>query len=85
MANVGKYQDLIRHFVIENLARERGITSPISDEDSLIEQGIVDSMGIVQLVGHLERTLSIKIPDEDIIPENFDSIVSLAAYIDRMR
>jgi acyl carrier protein len=85
VGSTDKFKDLIRQFVCERLARERGVTETVSDQDSLIELGIIDSMGIVQLLGHLESSLKIKIPDEDIVPDNFDSIESLAAYLDRPR
>jgi len=84
MANIGKYKDQIRQFVTEKLAREKGIADPISDHDSLIEKGIIDSLGIMLLVGHLEKKLAIKVPDEDIVPENFESIESLAQYLERL-
>lgn len=85
MAARSDYTDLIRGFVVQKLARERGDTETITDEESLIERGIVDSLGIVQLVGHLEGTLALKIPDEEIVPENFDSVASIASYIARLR
>jgi acyl carrier protein len=55
----------------------------LADEDSLAEQGIVDSTGVLQLVSFLEETYSITVEDEELTPENLDSIGSITAYLYR--
>ena len=50
-------------------------------KDNLIESGIIDSMGIQKLIGFLESRFSIHIADEDLIPENFESIESIESFI----
>ena len=47
--------------------------------------GILDSMAIMQLVGHLEKHYSITVPTEEIDPANFESINALTAFIDKQR
>lgn len=52
-------------------------------EDSFLENGIVDSTGVLELVEFVETEYSIKVEDDELIPENFDSIQRLVNYIDR--
>jgi acyl carrier protein len=53
----------------------------IKDEDSLLESGIVDSLGILDLVAFLEKTYGIRVGDEELNPENFGSIASVARFV----
>ena len=53
----------------------------IGDEDSLLDAQLIDSLGILQLVGYLEETFGIEVTDEDLTPENFDSIGALTRYV----
>lgn len=68
-------------FVLERFpfARQRRVAR----EDSLLESGIVDSLGVVELVEFLERTFGISVSEEDLLPENFDSIRRMADLVDR--
>lgn len=81
MSTSGNPKEQIRQFLTEKVARGKGITDPISDSDNLIESGIIDSLGITRLVTYLEKTLLVKVPDEDIVPENFESIEALVRYL----
>jgi len=86
MTTSGSRKEQVRQFITEVLAKGRGTLAPtIADADNLIEGGIVDSLGITRLVDYLERTFSIKIPDEDIVPENFESITALERYLQSSR
>lgn len=70
----------------QHLAREilfTGSTYPHRDEDSFLEHGIVDSMGVMQLVMYVEEHFGVAVNDADIVPDNFDSVARLAAYIRR--
>jgi acyl carrier protein len=51
------------------------------DDDSLADEGIIDSTGIVELVLFLEETFQMDIPEDDVLPEQFDSIGRLADYV----
>jgi acyl carrier protein len=66
-------KDQIRQFVREELASAKGITL-VSDDQSLIENGVVDSLGIFRLVTFLEETFGVKIGDEEISAENLQSV-----------
>lgn len=58
---------------------------PLTVDDDLIESGIIDSLGIMSLLAFIEERFSLKIPPEDLLPENFSSINSIVALVDRQR
>jgi acyl carrier protein len=49
----------------------------------LVQSGIVDSLGMVDLVQFLEETFTIRINDEDMVPDNFDTVAAMAAFVER--
>jgi len=71
----------VKQFLIENFLF--GQDSGLRDDSSLIEQGIIDSTGILELVAFLEEHFGITVGDEDLVPENLDSINSLATFVER--
>lgn len=69
----------IRKFVIDNyLFGEEG---KLGNEDSFMETGIIDSTGILELVRFLESTYRIKVEDEELIPDNLDSVNKIVSFI----
>jgi acyl carrier protein len=54
-------------------------------DDSFIEKGIIDSTGILQLVEFVEQEFGLQVADEDLIPENLDSISRLVAFVERKK
>ena len=75
-------KDKIRKYVAENfLFSNNGFT--LDDDESFLEAGVVDSLGVVELVSFVEENYKISVPDDDIVPDNFDSVDNLAAYIAR--
>lgn len=70
----------IRSYILENvLAGTRGAT--LDDNDSFLEKGIIDSTGILELVSFIEDEFKIQVRDEELVPDNFDSVSKLAGYI----
>lgn len=59
--------------------------SALADHVSLIEKGIVDSTGILELIMHVEETYGVKVLDSDMTPENFDSVDKIVAFVERKR
>jgi len=49
----------------------------------MLEKGIIDSTGVLELVGYLESTYDIKVEDEELIPENLDSVKNIVAYLEK--
>jgi acyl carrier protein len=70
----------VREFLKSELNRDM---AGISDAESLLEAGILDSMSVVQLVAFLEREFGLTIGDDDLMPENFDSIVAVESFVRR--
>jgi acyl carrier protein len=54
----------------------------LNDSGSLLDLGIIDSTGVLELVGFLEETYEIEVDDEELIPDNLDSINNLVKYIE---
>ena len=72
----------ISEFIDENfLFRED--RSSLADHESLLDAGLIDSTGILELVAFLEATLGIAVEDAEIVPDNMDSIRAIAAYVRR--
>lgn len=53
------------------------------DDASLLDEGIVDSIAIMELVAFVEESMSVRVEEDEIIPNNFDSVANLAGYIRR--
>lgn len=74
----------IRSFILENfLFGQSG--DGFADTDSFLDKGIIDSTGMLELVAFLEKTYSIKVQDEEFVPENLDSIHNLVSFLERKR
>ena len=56
---------------------------PYGDDVSFLDEGIVDSIGVMELVTFVEENFKVKVDDLDVTPENFDSVSRMAAYIHR--
>ncbi len=77
-------ESTLRLFLAENiLFSNNGYPHP--DEASFLESGVVDSLNIMEIVSFVERAFGVSIADRDIVPANFDSVSSIAAYVRRQR
>jgi acyl carrier protein len=72
-------EDEIRRFIEENFILEG--EDSLEDEDSLLENGIIDSTGVLELVAFLEESYHFKIKDEELVPENLDSIKNISNFV----
>ena len=74
----------LRQFIVENylLTRDDG---SLGDSESLTARGILDSTGALELVLHLEERYGVTVQDEELHPDNLDSIDKIAAFIERKR
>lgn len=70
----------IKQFVLDNFLFG-GDVAAIDDELSFMASGTIDSLGVLELIGFVEETYGIEVLDEDVLPENFDSVRNLANYI----
>ena len=72
----------IKDYIASNLLfSDNGFQYP--DDVSFLDEGIVDSVGVMELVAFVEDKFKLKIDDMDVIPDNFDSVTKLAAFIRR--
>lgn len=74
----------LKQFIVENYLLS-GDTSLLGDSDSLTAQGILDSTGALELVTYLEERYGVTVQDEELHPDNLDSIEKIAAFIERKR
>lgn len=74
----------IRNFILDNFMMGRD-PGELVDSDSLLSKGIIDSTGVLELVGYLEQSFGLKVEDEELVPENVDSVNNLINYIKRKR
>jgi acyl carrier protein len=72
----------IKEFIIENFLF--GEDSDLNDDTSFLEEGIIDSTGVLELIEFLEEDFEIEIDDEDLIPENLDSLNNLEKFIAKL-
>ncbi len=75
---------ILRNFVIDNFLYADRDTQ-LNDDDSFSDKGIVDSTGVLELITYVESEFGIRVSDEEIIPDNFDSLEKLTRYIQTKR
>jgi len=78
---VGDTIAAVRSFIHQNFF----VSGELGDEDSLLDGGVVDSTGVLELVDFLESKLGVKVLDEEILPENLDSVARIASFVERKR
>jgi acyl carrier protein len=72
----------IEQFIVTDIAAGRGIDAVGHDRD-LLADGIIDSLGITELITFLERMYGIRVDDDDIDAENFRTVDSIAAFVEQ--
>ena len=78
---MSELKDKVRAFVVENFMF--GNDEGLEDGTSFLENGIIDSTGILELVNFLDEEFSISVEDEELIPENLDSIKNVTSYLQK--
>ena len=82
-ADLTTVRDDVRGFVVENFLF--GEDRPFGEEESFLESGLIDSTGILELIRFIEETFSLTVEDEEMVPENLDSLSNIARYVVRKR
>jgi acyl carrier protein len=75
-------EERVRRFVAENMLYS-GNGFPLPDTASFLENGIADSTSVLELIMFVEDDFGVAVDDKEIVPDNFDSVAGLAAYIRR--
>jgi acyl carrier protein len=76
-------KDQVRKFVVTNFY----VPEPqsLADDASLLDRGIIDSTGVLEVIGFLEDTFGITIEDDEMLPDNLDSIERISAFVARKK
>ena len=72
----------IRHFILDNFLFTND-PSKLADEESLLESGVLDSTGVLELILFIEERFGLKVAHDEMTPANLDSVEHIAAYLDR--
>jgi acyl carrier protein len=73
----------IREFVTSNFFVQDAAS--LTDSASLLDLGVVDSTGVLEIMAFLESTFAVAIEDDEIVPDNLDSIERISAFVERKR
>lgn len=73
-------QHRVREFVVQNFLFGQG---QLAEDASFLESGIIDSTGVLELVGFIESTFAIAVQDHDLVPANLDSVLSVTRFVER--
>jgi acyl carrier protein len=76
--------DQIRNFILENYLFTND-ASALGLDDSLLGRGIVDSTGMLEIIFFIEEQLGVKVKDEEMIPDNLDSVNRIASFVESRR
>jgi acyl carrier protein len=74
-------RDKIHNFILSNFYVASG--RQLTDEMSLLEEGIIDSTGVLELLSFVEQEFGVKAADDEILPENFDGVARIVAFVER--
>lgn len=69
----------IRQFVLDRIPKARQLS--VSNDDQLIENGLLDSLGVLDVVTFLEEEFHISVDDEDLTPDNFQSVNTISEFV----
>ncbi|MBI3545853.1 MAG: acyl carrier protein [Gammaproteobacteria bacterium] len=72
----------VREYIAENLLFSSDPVTLASD-DSLLDKGIIDSTGVLEMIFFLEQEFGIKVDDKELIPENLDSLANIARFVQK--
>ena len=73
------HKELVKNFIVENFLF--GEERKLNDDTDFFSSGIIDSTGIVELVGFLESSLPVKVTDDEMLVDNFSSLSNITAYL----
>lgn len=74
-------EDKVRSYILENYLFTED-QSELNSDDSFLDKGIIDSTGILEVIFFLEEEFGINVDDDEMIPENLDSVNNIVKYID---
>jgi len=75
-------EDKVKEYILENYLFTDDM-SALGNDDSFIEKGIIDSTGILEVIFFLEETFNIVVEDDEMVPENFDSVNNITTFVNK--
>lgn len=72
----------ITEFIHKNFLMSSGAIK-FTNDDSFMEKGIIDSTGVLEMVNFIQQNFNIKITDEDLVPENLDSVNKIISFVQK--
>lgn len=75
-------EQAVRHFITGTLGRD---VDGVPTTESLLEAGLIDSLGVIALVEFVTQHFGVTVTEDDMVPENFDSIAAIVAFVDGRR
>ena len=73
-------KESVKKFILDNFLFESD-ENAVAYDDSFLEKGIIDSTGVMELVSYIEEEFKVSVDDDELVPENLDSINNLAVFI----
>lgn len=73
-------KDQVRSFIVSNYLF--GEDRPFAEDESFLQTGLIDSTGILELVHFIEQTFGFTVEDEEMVPENLDSLANVSRYVE---
>lgn len=70
----------VREFIAKDLARD---VQAVSAQESLLDAGVIDSLGMIALIAFIEKQYGITVTEDEMMPENFDSLDAITGFITR--
>jgi len=80
---IDTYRKQVREFLVSNFYIAEA--NLLEVDTSLLDQGIIDSTGVLEVIGFIEETFGITVEDSELLPENLDSIEGIAQYVVRKK
>lgn len=77
-------EEIIKKFIVDEIISNNSKNN-LNYEDSLIEAGVIDSLGIMKMLAFLDEQFSISIEDQEVIPENFETIKAISDLVEKKR
>jgi len=79
----GDVKGRVRKYIVDNIVMAS--MDDLTDEASLLQLGILDSTGVLELIMFIEENFEIKVEEPEMVPENLDSLNGIATYVGRKR
>ena len=78
--DVKEIREIVRKYILDTFIKDNELT--IDDDFSFIEEGVIDSVGVMEMVAFLETTFNFRVEDEELVPDNLDSVNKIVTYVD---